>query len=142
MTQPFFNIDGSVVEAARFVLENKTEKPKEDDESNSFKNTLNEKIRTFSELPRIEECFDMREPTEPSLTHQKVFHSIMLIMHHPVIDDKTLVRFFNDKNFDYEQDVVLDVDAFYAIVSLDRRSQQDQETSRFIVLALKTNDLG
>ena len=47
----------------------------------------------------------------------------MLVMHHPVFDDKTLARFFDDKNFDHKQDIILEFDAFYAIVSFDRRSQ-------------------
>ena len=65
----------------------------------------------------------------------------MLIMKHPESIYKTLVRFFNDKTFEIMQDIVLDIQTYYAIVSVDRRSQQDQETNRFIVLDLVCNDL-
>ena len=97
----------------------------------------------FTELPRIDECIEMGEPTEASLTHQKVFHSIMLIMKHSSFSNKTLIRFFDDKSFDHKQDIVLDINikTYYAIVSVDRRSQQDQDTNRFIVLGLRSNDL-
>ena len=93
----------------------------------------------FTELPRIDECIEMGEPTEASLTHQKVFHSIMLIMLHPKFRNKTLIRLFDDKSFDHKQDIVLDIniETYYAIVSVDRRSQQDQDTNRFIVLGLR-----
>ena len=95
----------------------------------------------FTELPRIDECIEMGGATEASLTHQKVFHSIMLIMKHSSFFNKTLIRFFDDKNFGHRQDVVLNIETYYAIVSVDRRSQQDQETNKFIVLGLKSNDL-
>ena len=78
--------------------------------------------------------------SEASLTHQKVFHSIMLIMKHANSFDKTLVRFFNDKTFEIMQDIVLDIETYYAIVSVDRRSQKDQENNRFIILSQARND--
>ena len=60
-------------------------------------------------------------------------------MRHPESKYKTLIRFFNDKNFDHKQDIVLDIENYYAIVSVDRRTQYDQETNRFIVVGLKEN---
>ena len=94
----------------------------------------------FTELPRIDECIEIGEPTEASLTHQKVFHSIMLIMKHSSFSNKTLIRFFDDKSFDHKQDIVLDIENYFAIVSVDRRTQHDQDINRFIVLALARND--
>ena len=64
----------------------------------------------------------------------------MLIMRHPDSDTKTLIRFFDDKTFVEKQDIVLDIETFYAIVSIDRRIQHDQKTNRFIVLGLVGND--
>jgi len=57
----------------------------------------------------------------------------MLIMKHPKSRYETLIRFFNDKTFELMQEVVLNIETYYAIVSVDRRTKYEQDKSRFIV---------
>ena len=64
----------------------------------------------------------------------------MLVMSYPLNTDKTLVQFFDDKTFKLEQEAVLEIETYNAVVSLDRRSQQDQHTNRCIDLGLVRGD--
>ena len=72
-----------------------------------------------------------------SLTHHPVLKSIILIRAHPKGTKKTLVKIFADrKPFDKKQEIVLDFLTYHAIETLDRRSTEEQETNRFVVIAL------
>jgi len=77
----------------------------------------------FNEFPKIKDSIDTCCLSfEASLTHQKVLQKIMLILKHPENNCKTLIRFFNDETFEFDEDIVLDIETYYAIVSIDRRS--------------------
>jgi len=56
----------------------------------------------FKEFPRIVECIENFQDTEASLTYQKIFQLIVLIVRHPGSFDKTFIRFFDDKNFEFK----------------------------------------
>ena len=58
-------------------------------------------------------------------------------MHHPDDMNKTLLKIYsNKKPFEKRQEVVIDFESYNAILSLERRSSEDQDSNRFIVFAL------
>ena len=53
----------------------------------------------------------------------------------------TLVEIYDDKKpFDKKQEIILDFKSYYAAVSLDRRSSEEQESNRFVIVALVASD--
>ena len=58
-------------------------------------------------------------------------------MRHPDDMCKTLVKIYsNKKPFEKKQEIVIDFESYNAIVSLERRSSDEQDINRFIVFAL------
>ena len=83
----------------------------------------------------------MDEPSQPSLTHQPILKSIVLIIRHPLYWDETLIQFTNEKKpFKLKQELALNFSTYNAIVSVDRRSLFEQRTNIFIVLGLSRGD--
>ena len=84
----------------------------------------------------------MNIPTEASLTHHPVLKSIILIRRHPEDINKTLVAIYEDKKpFDKKQEIVIDFETYYAVVSIDRRSSEEQDLNRFVTVALVKPDM-
>jgi hypothetical protein len=80
----------------------------------------------------------MNYSTDASLTQHPILGAIILIMRHPDDGYKTLVKIYsNKKPFEKKQEVVIDFESYNAIVSLERRSSEEQENNRFIVFSLK-----
>ena len=80
----------------------------------------------FRSPPRIVDCISKNFSTEVSLTHHPILKSIILVMAHPVEEDKTLIKIFSDKSpFDIKQEFATDFEVYNATVSLDRRSIED-----------------
>ena len=103
---------------------------------------MRENLNTFRSHPYIVGCSPINySATEASLTSHPVFQSFILIKKHPEDKSKTLVEIFDDKKpFDKKQEIVLDFPTYNAVVSLDRRSTEEQKANRFVVVALVERD--
>ena len=89
---------------------------------------MRENLNTFMSYPYIVGCSPENIPAETSLTNHPVLESNILIRCHPEDMYKTLVQIYDDKKpFDKKQEIVLDFETYYAVVSLDRRSTDEQE---------------
>ena len=104
--------------------------------------TMRENLNTFTSHPYILDCSPEGDGVPyASLTHHPVLKSIIQIKMHPEDSNKTLISIYDDrKPFDKKQEIVLDFPAYKAIVSLDRRSTEEQESNRFVVFALVASD--
>ena len=99
---------------------------------------MRENLNTFRSHPYIVGCSPINDgATEASLTNHPVFQSFILIKKHPEDKSKTLFEIYDDKKpFDKKQEIVLDFKTYYAVVSLDRRSSEEQESNRFVIVTL------
>ena len=99
-------------------------------------------LNTYKSQPHILACNPENDcATETSLTHHPVIKSIFLIRRHLEDRSKTLVQIYDDKKpFDKRQKIILNYRIYHAVLSLDRRSAEEQEANRFVVAVLVKSD--
>ena len=117
------------VEPSRFKIDFRSDVRKSEDLLGKSSQTMRENLNTFTSYPYIVGCSpENGNTTETSLTNHPVLKSFILIRCHPEDRKKTLVQIYDDKKpFDKKQDITLDFETYYAKVSLDRRSTEEQE---------------
>ena len=88
---------------------------------------MRENLNTFKSYPYIVGC-SPDNATEACLTNHPVLESNILIRKHPEDIDKTLFQIYDDKKpFYRKQEITLSFKTYHAVVSLDRRSNEEQE---------------
>ena len=130
------------VEPSRFKIDFRSDVRKSEDLLGKSSQTMRENLNTFTSYPYIVGCSPMNNSnTETSLTNHPIFESNILIRCHPEDMYKTLVQIYDDKKpFDKKQEITLDFETYHAVVSLDRRSTEEQEQNRFVVVTLVKPD--
>ena len=133
---------GRTVIPSRAIIDNRSTNRKNDDLLGKAPQTTKEDLNSFRSFPFIVDCIPRNYATDASLTQHPILGAIILIMRHPDNRWKTLLKIYsNKKPFEKKQEVVIDFESYYAIVSLERRSSEEQDSNKFIVIALIKDDL-
>ena len=115
------------VEPSRFKIDLRSDVRKSEDLLGKSSQTMRENLNTFTSHPYIVGCSPY-SATEASLTNHPLLKSIILIRRHPEDINKTLIQVYGDqKPFGMKQEITLDFETYHAVVSLDRRSTEEQE---------------
>ena len=106
------------------IIDLRNHEHKSDDLQGKSSNTMNENSGFIISKPHIVSCTSRENiVTLVSLTHHPMLNSIILIMKNPQDRSKTLIRIFNDKRpYDKKQEIIYDIESYYSISSIDRRS--------------------
>ena len=118
------------------IIDFRNTERKKDDLLGKSSQFMKENLKTFNSQPHIVSYLEDHDA--PLLIHHQIYESIIMISPH-LKSNKILFQVFSDKKpYDKKQEFFIEspAKATYSIVSIDRRSIEEQENDKFLIFAL------
>ena len=116
------------------IIDFRNTERKTDDLLGKSSQFMKENLKTFNSQPHIVSYLEDHDA--PSLIHHQIYESIIMISISRNSDEILFQVFSDKKPFDKKQEYFIEYSANHSIISVERRSIEEQENDKFSIFAL------